>query len=157
MAIGRCNVINIQSKPCNITPVGNNWKHTVINERIVLPDSMPNINSVQGVTATLKINSTNFIITPDSGTTENSEGTLVTGLKLLVNGQIEENITYDSGISCKLYSLKHTEYFTTYIVLDSGYDITKAICLSSCIEGIMVEQVDCRQILKNVAVFVTVK
>lgn len=157
MALGSCNVVNIQNKTCSITPTGNNWKQLVVNERITLPDSMPDIKNLQSVTANLTINSTNFILTPDSVNTENAEGTLVTGLKLLVNGQIDQNITYSSGQNCKVYSLSHTEYFTTYIVLTAGYDITQGVCLKSCIEGILVEQIDCRQILKNVAIFLDLK
>lgn len=157
MAIGSCNVININSPSCNLQPTTNNWKHTVINERIVIPDSMPDIKSIKSVNLSMKITSSNFIITPDSVTIPNVEGTYLTGLKLVVNGEVNETITYDSGEACKLYSFNHKEPFTTFIVMDPNFNISNPVCLKSCIEGVLVQQISCRQIVKDVAIFVTAK
>lgn len=155
MTIGNCNVVTLKTPICTTISQTKNWKHSVINERLSIPYSMPNIKAIQSVSTNIKINSTDFILTPDSNYIANGEGTYLTGVKLVVSGEIEETITYESTLSCKLYSFNHNEPFTTFIVLDPSFDINSEICLKSCIEGVLVQKIDCRQIQKNIAIFLT--
>lgn len=156
MSIG-CSVVNVQSNPCSVTSSNSNWKQTLVNERVILPDNLPDIKNLNSVKATLKITSSNIIQTPDSINVANMEGTYLTGLKLVVNGEIDQTIVYDSGENCKLYSFKHVEPFTTFIVLANGFNVNGNICLSGCVDGVLVKQVGCREIQKSIGVFIAVK
>lgn len=153
MKIENCKSIDLQVSNCQIQPTTNNWKHLIVNEVVQLPVGYPSIRSIKSVKVSLKINSTNFMQTPDSEGIINAEGTYLSGLKLFVNGEIDQVITYDSGEICKIYSFTHTQPFSTYIVMPLNYDITRNVCLKSCIEGVLVNQISGEEIQKNVGVF----
>ncbi|MGL5150819.1 MAG: hypothetical protein ACRC7N_09650 [Clostridium sp.] len=156
MTIGNCNSVNVIIPNCAISPTSQNWKHTIINEKLELPINMPEIKNIQSVSASIKITNSNIILTPDSLDTLNAEGTNLTGLKLLVSGVVDEVINYESVDTCKNYSFNHSEPFTTFIVLDPGFDINAPYCLKGCLEGMMVNKLNCRSIQKNIAIFVAV-
>lgn len=151
-----CNLIKIDSNNCLCNPTNANWKQIILNQIIILPEKYPDIMRINSVKMDVNILNTTFVQTPDSLDIPNAEGTYLTGLKLIVNGEITETISYNGDDVCKIYNYRTSQVFSTFIVLDPGFDVCKPVSVDACIEGALIQPLDERAIQQNIGVFVRV-
>ena len=146
-------VIN-QGKKCNKVVEGKNWKQIIVAEKIVLSDNMVNLKSIKSVTSSIKVYSTNFVVTPSSNNITNYEGTKLTGLKAFVSGEIMQSIIYE-GVDNTIYVLSHTDNFSSYIILNEGTNTREKLCVNACIEDSSFNIINTREIVGNVGIFLS--
>lgn len=74
------------------------WTEISIPEVLRIPSRKPDIESIEKVLENVKIISKRFVATPDSGTDTNSEGTRLTGQKLVIEGLLNQKIDRKSVV-----------------------------------------------------------
>ncbi|MPQ43213.1 DUF3794 domain-containing protein [Clostridium tarantellae] len=157
--VGLCDVSKSKFK----TIAENNaWTEISVPEALILPDCKPNIEKIDKVYINAEITSTKVINTPvvptDNTTRQlkpNSEGQILTGKKLLVDGFLCQTIVYTAAIPEQaVYTVKFNVPFCTFIVLNgnTNVDIDK-FCVTPCIEDVFISLINCRTIFKNVTLF----
>ncbi|MGL4875841.1 MAG: SPOCS domain-containing protein [Clostridium sp.] len=150
--------INIRNKPCSNSILTTNWKQINVSETIYIPEGCPSVGNILNVNILAQVVRSNVVITPDSVNIQNAEGTGLTGYKVVINGVLIQTIIYEGIEDGKLFTVKNEAPFSTFVIMDSKYDFkNNTPCVSVCIEDILVSKIDCREILKNVAVLIQIK
>ena len=113
------------------------WTQFTVPETLNIPKEKPPIKSIQKVYINIEITSSKIIQTPKTSVS-NSEGMLLTGKKLLIDGNICEKIIYNSCVPNKsLNSLEFKIPFSTYIVINHDADIyNDKFTIKTCIEDV---------------------
>lgn len=165
--------------PQNITGVLQNnpyWKQMYLSESLEIPEQKPDIEQINSVVASVSILRKMVIKTPrsydDSGVTPieepNLEGKLLTGRKLVIEGQICQQIEYTANEQSQpVHSVEFYVPFSAYIIvpleinftvngqttsvdsLDINYDV------NACLEDIAACNLDERRILKQVTMLLS--
>lgn len=143
------------------------WKQMDLSESLEIPIQKPDAEQINSVVAAVSIIRSTVIVTPrsyiDAGPVSiaepNLEGRLLTGRKLIVEGQICQQIEYTSTESSQpVHSVEFFVPFSSYIVvpltltiggrevdaLDVNFDV------NACLEDIQICLLDERRILKQV-------
>lgn len=147
------------------------WKQMYLTESLEIPVQKPDVEQINSITASVKILKQTVITTPrsynDTGTVPvalpNLEGKLLTGRKLIVEGQICQQIEYTANETTQpVHSVEFFVPFSSYIViprtvtltvdsqqvvfdsLDVNYDV------NVCLEDMRACLLDERRILKQV-------
>lgn len=141
-------------KKCSSVVPNNTWKQALVSEKITLPDNMPNIRGIKSASAILKIYNAYISATPTSSGTTNAEGTLLTGYKAFISGEIIQNFVYED-YSCSLYVYNYIEPFSSYIILDNATNPNLSLCVNGCIEDSNFNCINTREILGNIGVFLS--
>ncbi|TYQ18280.1 UNVERIFIED_CONTAM: uncharacterized protein DUF3794 [Acetivibrio alkalicellulosi] len=157
--IGLCN-------PSNITEVINNypyWKQMYISEKLTIPSNKPDIEQINSVDISVSIIRKKVIKTPTIPI-PNIEGKLLSGRKLIIEGQLCQKIVYTADIPDQpVHSVHFYVPFSSFIVVpeevtfevQNGQDITRDSLdvnyeVNSCVEDVSACILDNRSILKQV-------
>lgn len=124
------------------------FKQFSVQETLCLPDAKPDIEQIVKVVAQVVITSTKVIRTPVG---ESLEGQILTGYKLIVEGEIRQKIEYVADEPTQSVHAAHFNMpFSTFIVLPGTFSIGTPIIVTGYIEDIFAEMIDKRCIFKNV-------
>lgn len=127
------------------------FKQFTVQEDLEIPSAKPDIEQIVRVIAQVVITNTRVIVTPVS---TSYEGQILTGRKLIVEGELVQKIEYVADEPAQSVHAAHfTVPFSTYIVLDSSYTDGDIVTVVPYIEDIYVQQIDKRKLFKNVALF----
>ncbi|MPQ44249.1 DUF3794 domain-containing protein [Clostridium tarantellae] len=134
------------------------WIESSVGDVLILDCNKPNIEKIEKVFVTVNITTTKIIQTPISSTL-NSEGIILTGKKLLIDGFICSKIVYTSLTKEQsVYSSDFTIPFCTYIVLEKNTNtFNDKYCIKICIEDVFLSIIDCKTIFQNVTLFLLAK
>ena len=135
------------SLPANSTV----FKQFTVQETLELPEAKPDIEQIVKVIAQVEITSTRLITT---GTGKSLEGQILTGLKLIVEGEIRQKIEYVADECTQPVHAAHFNVpFSTFIVIPKTHNIGEPILITPYIEDLYVELIGKRTIFKNVILF----
>ncbi|MGL4848488.1 MAG: DUF3794 domain-containing protein [Clostridium sp.] len=149
--------INIRNKPCSNSILTTNWKQITVSEKVKVPDGCPNIGNILNVNVLAQVVRSNIVVTPDSVNVQNAEGTGLSGYKVIINGVLIQSIMYEGLEDGRLFTIKNETPFSTFVIMDPKYDFKNNMpCIKLCVEDMLVSKIDCREILKNVAVLIQV-
>ena len=134
------------------------WTQISIPETLIIPEQKPDIEQINSVNVTVEILRKKVIVTPNSDGVENQEGKLLTGRKIIVEGQLCQTINYTADVpEQSVHSAHFVVPFSAFIVLanpistldplDINFDI------NACVEDVFIMDVSPRQIFKNVTLF----
>lgn len=133
-----------------------NWTEISVPELLILPFEKPDIETLDKVLIKAQIISKRLIDTPNSGTTENPEGTLLSGKKLIIEGIIHQKIIYTANTTVQSVHSAHFQIpFSAFIVMRA--DLKEPFCIDVCVEDVFVKAFGPRQIFKNVTLFLRAK
>jgi hypothetical protein len=131
-----------------------------IPEILTIPCEKPCIESINKVFIDVKIISKRVIQTPAALDVNglpipNEEGTFLTGSKLVVEGLLIQKIVYTADLPEQSVHSAHFKIpFSVFIMLPVGTDVdTAKFCVEICVEDVYVKQINCKQIFKNVTLF----
>ena len=84
----------------------------------------------------------------------NQEGTFLTGRKLVVEGILRQKIVYTACLPDQPVHSAHFEIpFSAFIILKSTVSLDDNFCVDICVEDVFVKVFNCRDIFKNVTLF----
>jgi len=127
------------------------FKQFTVQEDLEIPCVKPDIEQILRVIAEVVITHTRVITTPVS---TSYEGQVLTGKKLIVEGELVQKIEYVADEPTQSVHAAHfTVPFSTYIVLDGDVDECNIVTVVPYIEDIYIQQIDKRRLFKNVALF----
>lgn len=142
--VGLCDVDDITTNT--------NWTEISVPEILTIPCVKPNIESIDKIYINSKITTTKVIKTPTA--TENPEGLILTGYKLLVEGLLCQTLVYTAD-ECEqsVHSAHFNMPFSTYIVLPSGTSLDAEFKVTVCIEYVFAKIITPKTIFKNVTLY----
>ncbi len=148
------------------------WKQMYISETLLIPHMKPDVETINSVDVSANIICKHVISTPrsfdDSGATPvpmpNLEGKLLTGRKLIVEGQLCQKVVYTAALEEQsVHSAHFYVPFSSFIVVPrdivftnaDGTQTTVDACsvkfeVNVCIEDVSICVLDNRKILKQV-------
>lgn len=144
------------------------WTEISVPETLIIPDQKPDIEQVDSVSIAVSIIRQKVIPTPISPTitipteppTEivetNVEGRVLTGRKLIVEGELCQTINYTALVPQQtVHSAHFVVPFSAYIVIPLTINGTDTLDLNfqvqACVEDVFVKEFSRRCIFKNVA------
>lgn len=139
------------------TPTDFNWTELSIPEVLTLPDAKPDLESIDQVFIQVKIISKRVIATPSGAT--NLENLRLTGFKLIVEGVLHQKVVYTAAVPTQAVHSAHFDVpFSTYIVLPPELPgpipiLDQNFCIDICVEDVFAMVFNCREIFKNVTLF----
>ncbi len=155
------------------------WKQMYISETLLIPSQKPDIETVNTVNISSDIIYKNVITTPrsydDTGTapipTPNLEGKMLTGRKLIIEGQLCQKVVYTANlVDQPVHSAHFYVPFSSYIVVPRDIIFTDVngtqttvdagnvnFDVGVCIEDVSVCVLDCRRLLKQVTMMLYAK
>ena len=137
------------------------WTQTSVTETLVIPEQKPDIEQINSINASVEVIRTKVIVTPTS-VGANEEGKIITGRKLIVEGNVVQSVSYTALEPAQsMHSAHFAVPFSAYIVIPEtilidGVDVDTLYInfqVNSCIEDIFVESFCTRYIFKNVTLF----
>lgn len=160
---GLCNPSDT-SQVINVNPY---WKQMDVAETLQLPAQKPNIEQINAITITTDIVRTKVIVTPRSFNdtvtppvaVPNLEGKRLTGRKLVIEGQLCQQIEYTADLIAQpVHSVHFYVPFSSYIVVPlevtvngttmDSMDVTFDV--NACVEDVIACVLDPRRIFKQV-------
>lgn len=135
------------------------WTQISIPEVLRLPDNKPDIGTIDKVFVDVKVISKRVVDTPvgPCPTRENAEGTRLTGKKMVVEGVLKQKVVYTAALPTQPVFSAHFEVpFSAFIVLAPDAD-HKEFCVETCVEDVFAIPFNCREIFKNVTLFLQAK
>ena len=136
------------------------WFENIINETLRIPDEQPDIESINSLNITVNILRQQVIKTPIA-TTDNIEGKLLSGRKLIVEGNLCERISYTANEEVQgVYTVEYYIPFSVYIVIPKEYTFNSVVFdsldinynVSACVEDVSIVQIDFRNLQTQVTV-----
>lgn len=143
--------------------VDNFWTQILIQENLPISCTAPEIEQITAVNVAVRIIRKKVIVTPCTNSCPNFEGRLLSGRKLIVEGEICQTITY---IAARCEQPVHSAHFT--IPFSAFIVIPKTVCvsykgreteidslhidyeISACLEDVFVKEINPRLIFDNV-------
>lgn len=127
-----------------------NFKQFSVQEDFVIPAAKPDIEQIIRVVAQVNITSTKVIITPVA---TSLEGQILTGFKLIVEGEVCQKIEYVADEPTQSVHAAHACVpFSTFIVLPANFVLGTPVFVKGYIEDIYAKQVGKRNIFKNITI-----
>lgn len=127
------------------------FKQLTVQENLTIPSVKPDVEQLLRVIANVEITDTRVIKTPVS---TSQEGQILTGYKLLIEGELVQKIEYVADEETQSVHAAHFKVpFSTFIVLPFDYKEGSQITVVPYIEDIYVQQLDKRNLFKNVVLF----
>ncbi|WP_371372028.1 DUF3794 domain-containing protein [Sporomusa aerivorans] len=134
------------------------WTQISIPEIFQLPCSKPDIASVDKVFVDVQINSVKVVKTPAGkcgSPVINREGLRLTGKKLVVEGVLKQKVVYTAARCDQPVHFAHFEVpFSAFIVLACDTSLSQQFCVETCVEDVFAIPFNCREIFKNVTLFI---
>lgn len=139
------------ASPQDFPPSPTSFKQLTVQEDLMLPAVNPNIEQIAKVMAEVKIIHTRIIETPIS---VSYEGEILTGRKLLVEGEIFIKTEYVADESTQSVHASHFQVpFSTYIILDICYTDDAIVTVVPYIEDIYVQKINERKFFNSIVLF----
>ena len=138
------------------------WFENIINETLKIPDQQPDIESLNSLNITVNILQQQVIKTPIA-TTENIEGKMLSGRKLIVKGNLCQRLSYTAAEYVQgVYTVDYYVPFSAYIVVPKEYSFNSVVFdsldinynVSTCVEDVSLALIDSRTIKKQVTLLV---
>lgn len=166
-------------EPDNTTEVIKNfpyWKQMYVSETLQIPTVKPDIEQINSIVVSVSIISKKVIKTPrsydDTGATPvaepNLEGKLLTGRKLIIEGQLCQQIEYTADEDSQpVHSVHFYVPFSSYIIVPLNVTLDNAsgtqaydtydldFDVNACIEDVGACIIDERTILKQVTLLIS--
>ena len=134
------------------------WTQISIPETLIIPEQKPDIEQINSVNVSAEIIRQKVIVTPTSAV-RNVEGKLVSGRKLIVEGNICQNVSYTALVPDQSVHTAHFVVpFSAYIVIPVTITVGGVTVdtlevnfqVNTCIEDVFIKSFCARQIFKNV-------
>ena len=134
------------------------WTQISIPETLEIPMQKPDIEQINSVNVSAEIIRQKVIITPTS-TGANVEGKIVTGRKLIIEGNICQVVSYTARVpDQKVHTAHFAVPFSAYIVIPieiliNGVPVPTLdlnFQVNACIEDVFIKSFSDRQIFKNI-------
>lgn len=133
---------------------GDSWTQIVVQESLIIPEEKPDIEQINSVNIKVEIIRKKVVPTPNSDGTENLEGKLLTGRKLIIEGCLCQTISYTAAVDKQSVHSAHFKVpFSAFIVLPEDAELDYNYRVDACVEDVFITQLCPRQIFKNVIVF----
>lgn len=153
---------DINAFDLNLNPY---WTEISIPETLIIPSQKPSIEQINSVNISANIVKSKVIVTPrcpeaDSVFIPNYEGRIVTGRKLIVEGQLCQTVTYTADLPAQtVHSVHFVVPFSAYIVIPKYITIGEETDIDTlgvnfqvnvCVEDLFIKEFLDRCIFKNV-------
>lgn len=123
------------------------FKEFSIEETLEIPSVKPDIEQILKISVAVIIKCTKIIETPQG---ISLEGQIITGRKLIVKGRLNQIVEYVADeVTQPVHAAHFSIPFCTFIVIPEDYE-EDSVYVSSYIEDIFIEQIDKRNIYKNI-------
>ncbi|WP_371364195.1 hypothetical protein SRRS_50160 [Sporomusa rhizae] len=143
--------------------VDNFWTQISIQDSLNIPEIKPEIEQITGVNVAVKIIRKKVIVTPSTDSCPNFEGKLLTGRKLIVEGELCQTITFIAD-RCEqpVHTARFIIPFSAFIVIpkrvrvwfkekEQEVDSLNIIFqVNTCLEDVFVKKITPREIFDNV-------
>ncbi|WP_053956598.1 Ig-like domain-containing protein [Inediibacterium massiliense] len=130
------------------TPPKTVFKQFSVMENVTIPEVKPEAEDIVKVIADVEVVDQTIIETPVA---TSYEGQMLTGWKVIIEGLLKQKIEYIADEPTQSMHCAHFEVpFSTYLVLPKNFKPCTPIEIKSCIEDIYFEQLDKRNIFKNI-------
>jgi hypothetical protein len=144
------------------------WTEISIPENLILPREKPDIEQIVSANIVAKIIRTKVIVTPSTERAPNFEGKLLTGRKLIIEGQLCQSITYTADFCNQpVHSAHFVVPFSAFIIIPKKVTIVNdcTCCerkidslfinyqVNACVEDVFIQEISKRRIFKNVLLF----
>ena len=127
------------------------FKQLTVQEDLEIPSVKPDIEQIVRVIAEVVITDKYIIKTPVA---TSDEGQILTGWKLIVEGELRQKIEYVADEPTQSVHAAHFAVpFSTFIVLPENFSENCIVNVVPYIEDIYVQQLDKRRLFKNVVLF----
>jgi hypothetical protein len=127
------------------------FKQLTVQENITIPSVKPDVEQLLRVIANVEIIATRVIKTPVS---TSQEGQVLTGYKLLIEGELNQKIEYVADEPTQSVHAAHFNVpFSTFIILPADFREGSLVTVVPYIEDIYIQQLDKRNLFKNVVLF----
>lgn len=116
----------------------NKWNKVNISKLIDLPNESPCIDSISEIYSCIDITFQKIIKTPvlKDNSIKNWEGSLLTGKKLIIEGLLNQKITYVANIhKSPVYLYTISNPFSTYILVDSDILLNQNFIIETFVEN----------------------
>lgn len=143
--------------------VDNFWTQIAIQENLHIPEIKPEIEHITGVNVAVRIIRKKVIVTPSTKNCPNYEGKLLTGRKLIVEGELCQTISYIAVRSEQpVHSARFIIPFSAFIVIpkkvrvwhkDGEEDVDSlniTYQINTCLEDVFIKKVNSREVVDNV-------
>lgn len=133
----------LPTSPCS-------FKQFNLQECLKIPDVKYDIEQILKVICEVFIIDTRVIKTPIA---KSLEGQILTGWKLIVEGELKQKIEYVAALPNQPVHAVHFNIpFSSFIILPECFEISDVINVTGYIEDIFVRQIDKRNIFKNITI-----
>lgn len=143
--------------------VDNFWTQISIQEHLNIPEIKPEIEQITGVNVAVRIIRKKVIVTPGTDSCPNFEGKLLTGRKLIVEGELCQTISYIAA-RCEqpVHSARFVIPFSAFIVIpksvrvwykDDDQEVDSlhtTYQINTCLEDVFVKKITPREVFDNV-------
>ena len=144
------------------------WTELIVPASLALPKEKPDIEQLISSKVIVRIIRQKVIVTPSTEIAPNFEGKLLTGRKLVVEGELCQSITYTADLCNQpVHSAHFIIPFSAYIVIPKCVRIIdKFTCcekmidslfihfqVNPCVENVFIQEISKRQIIQNVLLF----
>ena len=161
---GLCNASDV-TETLNQYPY---WMQMYLPETLCIPAQKPDAESINSVNVAVKILGSKLVKTPSSLPLQNLEGKIVTGRKLVIEGQLVQLVEYTANdVEQSVHSAHFYVPFSAYIVVPETITFTLPddttvtvnsdnleFQVNACVEDVSVQLLDERTILKRVTLLV---
>lgn len=143
--------------------VDNFWTQILIQENLPITAEKPEIEQITAVNVAVRIIRKKVIVTPCTNSCPNFEGKILSGRKLVIEGELCQTITYIAARSEQpVHSARFTIPFSAFIVIPKMVTICykdreKEIDslhinyqINSCLEDVFVKEINPRLLFNNV-------
>lgn len=138
----------------NLPDVPTAFKQFSVQETVCLPPAKPDIEQIVKVIAEVVTISTRVITTPIA---TSMEGQILTGFKLIVEGEMRQKIEYVADEPTQSVHAAHSNVpFSTFIVLPADFAIGTPLVATGYIEDVFAVARDKRTIFKNIVILIDV-
>lgn len=151
------------------SPVTTNmWTEFFLPEIIDIPEVKPDMEGIVEVSSCIEIMSQRVIKTPivngyrtDTGVTvpgetiSNSEGTNLTGRKLIIEGLLTQKVIYTAAVDEQsIHSAHFSMPFSTFIIVPADTTLNQKFRITPYIEDIYACRLSERSVFKNTTIFI---
>lgn len=131
-----------------------NWTQISIPETIIIPEQKPDIEQLETLSISVNILRKKVILTPVS-TVPNEEGKNLTGYKLIIEGELNQEITYVADVAEQSVHTAHFMIpFSAFIIIPAPVPVVPVdqihYNVEAYVEDVFITSVCKRQIFKNI-------
>lgn len=149
-------------------PSSDQWVQFFVPKILDIPEQKPDIEGIVTINSCVEIISQRVINTPvvtgytkpdgtivPGSSIPNSEGTYLTGKKLIVEGVLHQKVIYTALVDDQsLHSADFTIPFSTFIIVDANEPLSQKFVLYPCLEDVFACRMSERSIFSNNTIFI---